>query len=78
MSEKPLSGTTTRYDARKRLPYLVGNRCRHRFKVHELVVSLALQLFHRAAELIRASTQLSYQPRIFNRDYSLIRKVSFE
>src|SRR5262249_24237023 len=75
MFEKPQSGAAVRCDARKRLSYLVGNRCRHRFQVHELVVSFTLQLRHRAAELIRALTQLGNQPRIFNRDDGLIGKI---
>src|SRR6516164_2563963 len=75
MFEKPQGRAAVRCNTRKRLPHLVGNRCRHRFQVHELVVSFTLQLRHRAGELIRALTQLGDQPRIFNRDYGLVRKV---
>src|SRR5215469_4913222 len=75
MSEKPQSRAAVRCDARKRLPHLVGNRCCHRFQVHELVISLTLQVRHRAAKLICALTQFGNQPRIFNRDNGLVGKV---
>src|SRR6516162_1149784 len=75
MFEKPQGRAAVRCNTRKRLPHLVGNRCRHRFQVHELVVSLTLQLRHRAGELIRALTQFGNQSRVFNRDNGLVRKV---
>src|SRR5215469_11418954 len=75
MPEKPQSRAAARCDARKRLSYLVGNRCRHRFQIHELVVSFTLQVCYRAVELVCALTQFGNQPRIFDRDNGLIRKV---
>src|SRR5215470_8244808 len=75
MFEKTKSRAAVRCDACKRLPHLVGNRCCHRFQVHELVISLTLKLRDRSAELIGALPQLANQPRIFNRDDGLVRKV---
>jgi len=72
MSEKPQGRAAVRCDARKRLPHLMGNRCCHRFEVHELVVSFTLQLRDRSAELVCALTQLGDQSRIFNSDDGLI------
>src|SRR6201987_5746974 len=48
---------------------------RHRFQVQKLVVSLALQVRQRAAEFFSALSQLGDQPRIFDRDNSLVRKI---
>src|SRR6516225_1534624 len=75
MFEKPQGRAAVRCDARKRLSYLVGNRCRHRFQVHELVVSLTLQIRYRAVELVCALMQFGNQPRIFDRDNGLVRKI---
>src|SRR5215469_8891192 len=75
MSEEPKSRAAVCCDACKRLPDLMGNRCCHRFQVHELVISLTLQLCHCAVELVRALTQLGNQSRIFNRDDGLVCKV---
>ena len=75
MLQKPQGRAAVRCDARKRLPHLVGNRCCHRPQVHELVISFTLQVCHRAAELVRALTQLGNQSCIFNRDSGLVRKV---
>src|SRR5262249_14821457 len=75
MFEKTKSRAAVRRDTCKRLPHLVGNRCCHRFQVHELVISLTLKLRDRSAELIGALTQLSNQSRIFNRDDGLVCKV---
>src|SRR5215468_8395721 len=75
MFEKPQGRAAVRCDARKRLSYLVGNRCRHRFQVHELVVSLTLQVRYRAVELVCALMQFGNQPRIFDRDNGLVSKV---
>src|SRR5262249_52459356 len=75
MFEKTKSRAAVRRDACKRLPHLVGNRCCHRFQVHELVISLTLQVRYRAVELVCALTQLGNQPRIFDRDNGLVCKV---